>query len=452
MGKLKPALQDSKGRSKPWAGSRLVNAFAEISEGDKAELFAVMAIPGLVEFSSIGTSSIRGMHRMGTLLYVVSGVTLYSVDANGTESSVGTIPGTNPVRLADNGIELAIHDGGTTGYVLSSGVVATPVNLPSVSDVAYIDGYFVWPVANSDQFIISAIDDGTSYDPLDVATVEGSPDPLVGVINDHRELLFFGSDTIEIWVNTGAADFPFERQGNAFIEHGCADRNSLVKSDNSVWFVGAEDKIVYRLNGYDPVRVSTHSTEQKLAQASYFRAFRYSQEGHKFIGINTDVGSFFFDVSTNAWAERKSLGLDNYRVGFAVTAYNSTIMGDAYTGKLYTPDLDVHDENGTAMPVTIELPPLEVPNRERATLYAFEVYCETGVGNSDAEDPQIIMQYSVDGGRSWSNEMWRSLGAIGEYQTRAVWYPHVEFRQLQIRITLPDKVRRLVIGYFADAR
>jgi hypothetical protein len=43
-------------------------------------------------------------------------------------------------------------------------------------------------------------------------------------------------------------------------------------------------------------------------------------------------------------------------------------------------------------------------------------------------------------------------GEGGEYLTRAVWRPNVEFRQLQIRLTLPEKARRLVISYFADVR
>ena len=65
---------------------------------------------------------------------------------------------------------------------MSGGTLTTPVNLPSVSDVAFMDGYFVWTIAGGDQFIISGINKGTIYDPLDVATVE-SLQPL-----DRRRL------------------------------------------------------------------------------------------------------------------------------------------------------------------------------------------------------------------------------------------------------------------------
>jgi hypothetical protein len=453
MRALRPALQQSEGRSKPWSGSRLVNAFAEKSDGDKTEDFAIMAIPGLASFANVGTGPIRGVHRRVHSLFVVSGSQLYRVAEDGTPTAVGTIGGTKPVAIVDNGVQLAIHGGSNekTGYIYDDVTVHTqPVNLPPVSHVAYIDGYFVWTVADSDQFVISGLNDGLTYDPLDVATVEGASDNLVGLINDHRELQFFGTDTVEIWYNNGNADFPFARQGNAFLERGCIDKNSIVKFDNSVCFMG-NNRIAYKLDGYNPIRISTHGIEKDFARASWFRSFNYSQEGHDFWGLNTDVGSFFFDAATGLWAERKSFGKDNYRVGCAVTAYGEKIMGDAYTGKLYTPSLDLFDEDGETIPIIVEIPTVE-NNRDRATLYALELFCETGVGTLEVPDPMVIMQYSRDGGRSWSNEMWRALGRIGEYLTRAVWRPNVEFRQLSIRFTLPDKTRRLVMGYYADVR
>lgn len=453
MRALGPALQQSQGRSLPWSGSTLINAFAEKADGDKTADFAIMAVPGLDLFSNISTLKVRGVHRMVNALYAVIGSTLYSIVEDGTPTAIGTIQGLKPVRIVDNGSQLAIHGGAIeeTGYVVDSGVIHTqPTNLPAVSDVAYIDGYFVWTVANSDQFVISALNDGLTYDPLDVATVEGDPDYLVGVVNSHRELLFYGTNTTEIWYNSGDADFPFARQGNAFIERGCIDKDSVSKLDTSVFFVG-DDRIAYRLNGYVPVRISTHAIEFRIAKATYFRSLTYTQEGHTFYGLNTDVGSFFYDAATQLWAERKSFNKDNYRVGCAVTVYGKTIMGDAYTGKLYVPSLDSYTEDGALMPVVIEIPTLEA-GRERATLYAIELHCETGVGNDDAPDPQAIMQYSKDGGRTYSNELWRTMGKVGKYLTRAVWRPTVEFRQLQVRFTLPDPTRRLVMSYNADIR
>ena len=272
----------------------------------------------------------------------------------------------------------------------------------------------------------------------------------MGVINDHRELHFPGTDSWEIWYNAGNADFPFARQGNAFIERGCADKDSLTKIDNSLHFVG-DDLVIYRLNGYDPQRISTHAIEYRIANAAWFNAWTATIQGHKFYVLNTDIGSFAYDMATGAWHERKSYGKDNYRISCATTAYGNTYYGDAYTGKLYTASFDEYTENGDPIPVIVTIPTLEKA-RDKATLYAFEVYCETGVGTALDPDPQIILRYSKDGGRTWSNELWRTLGAVGEYLTRAVWRMGVQFRQLQIQLQMPSKTRRLVISYYADVR
>jgi len=448
---LKPALQFSQGRSLPWSGATLVNCFSEKADGDRQTDFAIMAIPGLVEFADIATGEGRGTHVMGDLLYAVIGTTLYSVTSAGVSASIGAISGTGPVRMADNGQELAIC-AAPVGYVYSVGVLSTPVGLPQVSDVAYIDSYLVWTVYDSDQCVYSGINDATSYDALDVFTAEGSPDGAVGLIADHRELQIYGKNTIEIFYNAGGADNVFERQGNAFIERGCFDRDSIAKIDNSVHFLG-DDRIVYRLDGYTPVRISTHAEEYTIRNATFARGFTYTQEGHKFYCLSIDDATLCYDMATGLWANRKSFGLDSYRVGSSTAAWNRIIMQDAITGKIYEPSLDAFNEDGETIAIEITLPTLEA-SRARVTMYTFEVYCETGVGlnSGQGSDPQIMMMYSDDGGRTWSNELWRSLGLIGQYKTRAIWRRLGQFRQRQMVLTITDPVRRLVMGYWADVR
>lgn len=449
---LKPALQYSDGRSKPWSGASIVNCFAEKADGDKVQDFALMLIPGLDLFAEIGTDPIRGAHTMDGVLYVVAGTSLYAVQTDGTFAAIGTIFGSERVRMQDNGSQLAIC-AAPNGYVYAGGLVQSPVGLPQVSDVAYIDSYFVWTIADSDQCIYSAPNDGLSYDLLDIFTAEGSPDGLVGLVNNHRELQLYGLQTIEIWYNSGGADNAFERQGNAFIERGCFSRDSIAKIANSVHFFG-NDRIVYRLDGYTPVRISTHAIEYRLRNVTEAWAFVYTQEGHKFYMLSTPEGTFGYDIATGAWHERKSYQLDNYRVGGAEEFGDLNILTDAYTGKLYTPNLDDnYEEDGEPIIMEVALPTLEA-NRARVTMYSFEVYCETGVGlnSGQGSDPQIMMKYSDNGGRTYSNEMWRTMGAIGEYKTRCIWRNLGQFRQRNIKLTVSDPVRRLNMGYYADVR
>ena len=445
MQPLKPALQFSQGRSFNWSGAQLVNCFSEKADGDKREDFAVMATPGLTAWATMTSGPVRGAIPCNGLLYVVSGAHVYSVTSIGTATLIGSITGTGPVRMAANYTQVAIAAGGEA-YVIDGGTLHKPAPF-GASDVCYIDGFMLWTIPGSEQFFISALDDAMTYDAADIASVEGAPDGLVGVVNSHREILFFGDGTTEVFYDSGAS-FPIERQGNAFIERGCFDRDSAVKMDNSVYFLG-DDRIVYTLNGYQPQRVSTHAIEYYLRDATYARGFTYSQEGHKFYCLEVDAGTFCLDAATGAWHRRKSYSMDHWRVWGGVTAFGKTLLLDRVNGNLFEPSLDVQTEDGDPILVDITLPTLEY-GRERVTMYAFEATIETGPGNAAAPDPQIVLTYSDDGGHRWSNEMWRPLGKVGEYRARAVWRKLGQFRTRQMRLQIPDPVKRLVISYWVD--
>jgi hypothetical protein len=277
MIELKPALQSSQGRSRHWSGALLTNCFAEHAEGDKRSEFAVMATPGLTCGRPSGPGPIRGRLVVGGVLYVVSGAELYSVSAAGYGDAHRRIPGTGPVRMAANYTELAIAAGRHRLRLLRRHAAhaarhsrqrrALRRRLPYL-------GRRRIPSSSSSRRSTMRL----TYDAADIASAEGFPDNIVGAINDHREIQFFGQNSTEIFYNSGAAAFPFERQGNAFIERGCLDRDSIVKIDNSVMFVG-DDRIVYSLAGYLPQRISTHREEYLLRDATYARAFTYNAGG-----------------------------------------------------------------------------------------------------------------------------------------------------------------------------
>lgn len=448
MRQLQPALQYNEGRSKVWTGAVVINGFAEAAEGDKQDVFAILGAPGWVPFSAIGGGAPRGSHRMGSYLYVLLGAQLYRVDSAGVATSVGAIPGSDIVQMADNGTELCVAAGGT-GYVLSGGTMQTPVPFP-VSGVAYIDGYIIWTILDSDQFIISGLDDALTYDPADIASVEGAPDNVTGLVVSQREIFFAGAETIEPFWNSGAADFPFQRQGNAFIERGCTYPRTFIRCDNTVMFL-ADDGMVYQLSGgYSPERISTHAIEYRLKGLTSAYAFSYTDEGHKFYVLVTDKGTYAFDLSTRLWHRRQSYGSELSLTKFATNAFGKVIAlgGD---GNLYELSMDANSEGASPLVLQVDLPTFQT-GRNLATMYAFELYGDTGIGAEDGSDPQVVMQFSRNSGRTWSSELQRSLGVVGDFSRRAIWRTGVQFRQLNIRITISDPVRRVAISYWADIR
>ena len=185
---------------------------------------------------------------MGDLVYVVSGAEL--------PASITLVPRPFWAWSARFGPRSHMADNGRRYVLLTAAFLMCGMDFPdnpvlpaAVSDVAYIDGYIIWTFDGTDQFIISSLDNALIYDFPISPRSKGAGFPVGD--RGSSEIQFYGKSTVEIWYNSGAADFPFERQGNAFIERGVST-DSLIKIDNSVHFVG-DDRIIYRLSGYDPV-------------------------------------------------------------------------------------------------------------------------------------------------------------------------------------------------------
>ena len=76
---------------------------------------------GLTAFCTGLAGAVRGIYRMGSVLYAVAGGTLYSIDSSGAATSLGTILGSGRCVFTENFIpdtrrQLIIMTGGQ-GYV-----------------------------------------------------------------------------------------------------------------------------------------------------------------------------------------------------------------------------------------------------------------------------------------------------------------------------------------------
>lgn len=440
-------------RSVNAADNRMINMFPEIiPEAGKEPAFLQRA-PGLRLLAYVGNGPVRGLWTFGDYGYAVSGNKLYKIDSTWTVTEKGTVSGSGPVSMVDNGTQLFIA-AGADGYIYNANTDVfaqiTDPDFPGAVTVGYIDGYFVFNEPNSQKFWVTALLDGTSVDPLDFASAEGSPDNLVALIVDHREVWLFGQTTVEVWYNAGLPDFPLTRIQGAFNEIGCAAPFSIAKLDNGVFWLGADARgrgVVYRSQGYNGQRISTHSVEWQIQQYSDISdatAYTYQQDGHSFYVLNfpsADI-TWVYDVATQAWHQRAGWLNDNFtrHRGDCQMAFNDEIViGDYLAGAIYAYDPTVHTEAGTvqkwlrswrALPQTQN-------NLKRTTHHSLQLDCQSGVGLNGTQqgtDPQVMLRWSDDGGHTWSNEHWRSMGKIGETGRRVIW------RRLGMTTKLRDRV------------
>jgi len=466
------------------ADNRMVNLFPEIvPEAGKNPAFLNRA-PGLRLLATAGDGPVRGLWTYGGVGYIVSGDKLYSMAGFGTPVVIGTVSGTGPVSMADNGTQLFIACGGPS-YIYNNSTGAfgpiTDPNFPGALTVGYLDGYFVFIEPNSQKVWVTSLLDGTSINPLDFASAEGSPDNLVSMIVDHREAWLFGTNSVEVFYDAGNADFPLQRIQGAYNEIGCAATFSVAKLDNGLFWLGADARgqgIVYRSQGYTGVRVSTHAIEYAIAQYGNISdaiGYTYQQEGHAFYVLTFPSANktWVYDVSTQAWHERA--GFDNgsftrHRSNCQM-AYNSQIVvGDFENGNLYAFDLDVYADNGNTQKWlrSWRALPTGQNNLNRTAHHSLQLDCESGVGLSGPDysdptylitesglfltteagdflisyegsatvgvDPKVMLRWSDDGGHTWSNEHWSPIGKIGVYQQRVFW------RRLGMTLKLRDRV------------
>jgi len=446
-------------RSVNAADSRMVNLFPEIVPEAGKEPAFLSRCPGLQRKSSIGDGPIRGLWKVNDIMYAVSGDTFYKVETYGRTrlkgTAIGTVTGTGPVSMSDNGTQIFIAcnpDGFI--YNTSTEVFAeiTDPDFAGAVTVGYIDGYFVFNEPNSSRFWVTQLLDGTSVDPLDFASAEGDPDNLVSLIVDHREIWLFGTNSTEVWYDAGTADFPLQRIQGAFNEIGCAAPYSVAKVDNSVFWLGSDARgrgIVYRNNGYKGQRVSTHAVEWQIQQytdISDALAYTYQQDGHAFYVLifPTANTTWVYDASTQAWHERA--GWDNgdftrHRSNCQVVYNNEIIVGDYENGNLYAFDLEDYTDNGDIQKWlrSWRALPTGTNDLKRTSQHTLQIDCEAGVGidTGQGSDPQMMLRWSDDGGHTWSNEHWMSMGRIGEYYNRAF------ARRMGMTLKLRDRVYEL---------
>lgn len=450
-----------------------INLYAEKDEsGTGKNVAALIGTPGLRLLATLGGSGgVRAVWTPTTGdMIAVQGSSVYSVSSAWSATLLGTIGTTSgPVSIADNGIVAVIVDGSPTGYTvtLASSVLATIVDADfyGADKVDYLDDLFVFNRPGTGQFYISGFG-ATTFEGLDFASAEGSPDNIVSFIVDHRQVIFFGQESGELFENTGNTSFPIERAGNVFIEQGCVSPFGVTKIDNTVFWIGGNKRgngIIWRLDGARPVRISTHAIEFAIQAYSTIAdciAFAYQMEGHSFVVFTfpTAGKTWVYDASTGLWHERAYLNpasgtRGRHRANCHAFFGGEHVVGDWENGKLYALDLDYFTDNGDPLPRIRAAAHISDGDYKRIRHDALQIDFEAGTGTQTGQgiDPQAMLDWSDDGGHTWSSEHWRDIGVAGKYKNKARWRQLGQAETRVYRVTVTDPVKVVIIGAASKA-
>ncbi len=427
-----------------------------ISAGPDARSSAIL-IPsmGLKEIVDLGGNTCRGAFRAGIYVYVVMDDEVYKLTINTNtqllENStlLGTMgTTTGPVKFSKNPTQIMIVDSSETGYIItiSTGAFAAIVDdaFQGGIHVVFCDGYFIYNEPDTAFIRSSALNNGTTWDELDVATAESKPDNLVGLAINKGELWCFGEDTVEVWFDdpTNTEGFPFSPRIGSEMDIGCAASGSIVEIDDLVMWLDSRGYIVesshstfIRNNntGYAISIVSDDAFQFALSKYRVIRdaaAMTYIDRGHIMYQITfpTEKKTWVYDRKTKALTERAYYNsytgnLEAHLAEFVCNLNNTLIVCGQSNSKVYFMSHEYKDDAGVQIRRIRRTATYSVEDK-LVGVNKLELRISTGAApaTGTGSDPTIGMRYSNDGGNTWSSILSVSIGRTGEYAKPVIWY------------------------------
>lgn len=462
---------------------KLVNWYVEISQnGDSKTPKALLGTPGLLSLLTLGSGPVRGGWVLpgGQTALVVSGNEVFKVTiatpATATSTAVlaatqiGLIStSTGPVVIRDNAAGgIAVIVDGPNGYVVNTAAwtvtqISDPAWLGS-SRVAFIDGWLVFNKPNSQTFYTSPLywNGKGAMDATYFALKDSSTDNLVTFIEDKRELWLIGERTTEVWYDAGGATFPFSRLQGVTMQHGCAAAQSIARAGNSLVWLGANEQgqnTVKATTGYEIADRSTIAVNHAIASYPVISdaiAYAYQEDGHLFYVLTfpTADATWVWDLTTNMWQERLSYDpaagqFHRHRSNCFMNFADMRLVGDYQNGNLYQMSRSIYSDNGAPLVCWRRTPHVwDGTDRERVFHQRLQLEFTPGVGLQSGQGsiPEVMLRWSDDGGQTWSNEHWQSIGAVGKTKNRAIWRRLGNARDRVYEAKFSDPVPRDVVG------
>jgi len=389
--------------------------------------------------------------------------------------------------------------GSETMYGLNFSILPSSDGAFSGADIVdVVDNYFIYNRPNTQQWaasnILSPITPALSF-----ASKFTGPDNLVSIIADHGQVYLLGETTSEVWSDVGTFPFPFQRIPGSSSQHGIVAKFSVARIGNSFAYLSKNirgQSQVVMMNGYFPTRISTHAVENTLVD-QYVQdavAWTYQLEGHECYVLNfpTLDLTWVYDVATGMW--HKWLWTDNqnvyhrHRGNCQANFQNLNLVGDWQNGIIYQLDQNNFTDNGQKVRRLRRAVHL-VADYQRMYFDELQIYFQPGVGttglsnsgfsesiqspfyitpnqsynvpsgatillgllstiNSDTPttNPQAMLRWSNDGGSTWSNEHWVSIGKEGKYKNRAIWRRLGQARDRVFEVVVTDPIKAVIVS------
>lgn len=434
---------NSENRAKQFSSALTKNFYIEVTEQGTV----LHPFPGTKVFSSHVTAGAdRGSTIHKNQLYTVTGSILEMIREDGVRTNLGNIAGTSRCIFASDGQDLIITAGGNVYRYDTALAQQTDPDFETPNAVTYLNSRFIYD-GNRNRFGVSEVLDGGNITPLNYGTAESGPDDIVRPYAFDQKLYLYGEKTIEPHYNTETGKPPYSRIDTSIMQKGLGAIYSLSNTDLFMYFLG-DDRQVYQLKGASVRHISSPEIDNEIQNYSKTDdavGFCFTMQGQDwyFLTFPTADRTWLFSETNRTWV-RLSSGVNNARhlVSSYQFIYGKHLVTDHTNGTVYEWDLETYTDNSQVIQRQRVLPTItgerfKSPGK-RIQMSRFELIMERGVGNLDEPDPVVMVEVSMDGGRSWEVLKHLHVGRAGEFLRKIEYYHLESFYEATVRITTSD--------------
>lgn len=416
-------------------GGRLINAMPYKLTGAVDGAVAWRRAPGLKLAFETPSFKFRGALQVGAGLYLVQSNACYYVTQTPlgySFSFIGVIPGDKPVTLDRNMKSpvpdvVCVHEFGVSVLTPTTVTVFNSPSLPQPNSVCYLDSYILYTIKDGRFFVTT--NNGTEVNGLDFATAESNADGLTRGIRRGDYVILFGEHSRETWTNqANPVGMPLgkltAKRGGLIGPNAITGFEDGLPDGVPIFYIGTSGE-VYQLPGFEALTVSSLDVQRAIAAQTDKSAITMSSylcEGVAHVVSQLSNQTWVIDPRHGATHERLSYGFNKWRANGSFYAFGKWFAGDLETGRIYEIDPKTYDEAGQPLVWEVQSGPCKAfPSRLAVISVDFDF--ATGVGylpwsTDDQRNPKVAISWSDDGGKTWSNPIWRELGQSGQFRSR----------------------------------
>jgi len=328
-----------------------------------------MSRPGIEEITSTGGVARGQFVWNGALYLVVSEQLLKVIDVEtGATSVIGPIAGSEFITTAVGFVEAAIVVKGGAIYTLdksdnlSTDIVGTSIGggeiLSSVA-VAHIDGRFVYVPADGSPAFFSDVGNPASVQVLSFFDAEELPDDNTTTFNLRNTLYIGGTDSFELFQDTGATPVPFTRLTGARIDYGYI--GGLTAYADTYFFIGREKDQDFGIYAISQGKAETVSNEAiDVILAGYTQTGLQNAQGARFKWRGYDILTFSLASDSFGFYKGNWFKLTVLE-GSTEKSWGGQFINQ-FIGEYYTSSSDkfgklakINTENGAKIPIVVDL-------------------------------------------------------------------------------------------------